>query len=205
MGTKTTIDDVWKILAELGKSQKETEDARREGEKVLRKAQQKTEKALQELTKTVNKASGDFRNKWGQFLENLVHGDLKKLLKSRNIEVVRVQPRMVYSENGKDAGDFDLVAVNGKEIVAVEVKSILTVEKVKKFLKALQKFKEYFPEFKDRIVYGGVAYLGEPQDDKAKGAAKFAKENGLFVIISPGGESNVTTISNPDDFRPKAF
>ena len=218
MGTtkKTTIDDVWEILAELGEAQKKTEEARREGEKSLREAQQrteeaqqrteeaqqKTEKAIQKLTENLNKADGDFRNKWGQFLENLVKGDLIKILKKRNITVLRVQHRMVYYENEKEAGDFDLVAVNGREIVAIEVKS---VEKVKKFIGALKRFKEYFPEYKEKIVYGGVAYLCEPENDMAESAAKFAKENGLFVIVSPGGESNVTTISNSEDFRPKAF
>ena len=202
---KTTIDDVWEILAELGEAQKKTEKARREGEKALKKAQEKTEEAIQKLTENLNKADGDFRNKWGQFLENLVKGDLVKILKKRNIEILRIQPRMVYYENEKEAGDFDLVAVNGREIVAIEVKSTLTVEKVKKFIGALKRFKEYFPEYKEKIVYGSVAYLCEPENDIAEGAVRFAKENGLFVIVSPGGESNVTTISNPEDFRPKAF
>ena len=66
-------------------------------------------------------------------------------------------------------------------------------------------FKHYFPEYKDRVIYGGVAYLCEPEDEEVQGAAKFSKENGLFVIVSPGGESNLTTISNPQGFKPTAF
>ena len=220
---KATMEEVWAAI-------KASEDARREGEKALREsqrkgeealrkaqqrteeaqqrteeAQQKTEEALQKLTENLNKASGDFTNKWGQFLENLVKGDLVKVLKERNIEVVRVQPRLVYYENEREAGDFDLVAVNGKEIVAVEVKTTLTVEKVQKFMDSLKRFKEYFPEYRDKVIYGGVAYLCEPKDEEAQSAASFSQENGLFVIVSPGGESNVTTISNPQGFKPKAF
>ena len=202
---KATMEEVWAAI-------KATEEARLRGEEALRKAQQKTEEAqqrteeaLQELTKNLNKASGDFTNKWGQFLENLVKGDLVKILKERNIEVVRVQRRLSYYKNGREAGDFDLVAVNGKEIVAVEVKTTLTVQKVQKFIDRLKMFKEYFPEYGDRTVYGGVAYLCEPENEEAKGAAKFSQENGLFVIVSPGGEPNVTTISNPQGFEPKAF
>ena len=89
--------------------------------------------------------------------------------------------------------------------MAVEVKTTLTVQKVQKFIDILKMFKEYFPEYRDRVVYGGVAYLCEPEDEEAKGAAKFSQENGLFVIVSPGGQSNMTTISNPQGFRPKAF
>ena len=189
-----------------------SEEARIRGEEALRKAQQrteeaqqKTEEALQELTKNLNKASGDFTNKWGQFLENLVKGDLVKILKGRNIKVVRVQPRLVYYENGREAGEFDLVAMNGKEVVAVEVKTTLTVKKVQKFIDKLKMFKEYFPEYRHSTVYGSVAYLCEPEDEEARGAAKFSGEHGLFVIVSPGGESNVTTISNPQGFEPTEF
>ena len=189
----------------LRKAQQRTEEARLKGEEALKEAQQKTEAALQKLTENLNKASGDFTNKWGRFLESLVKGDLVKVLKGRNIEVVRVQPRLVYYENGREAGDFDLVAVNGKEVVAVEVKTTLTVRKVQKFMDSLKRFKEYFPEYGDRVVYGGVAYLCEPEDGEAKGAAEFSQENGLFVIVSPGGESSVTTISNPRGFEPRAF
>ena len=128
-----------------------------------------------------------------------------QVLKERNIEVLRVQPRLIYYKNKREAGDFDLVAMNGKEIVVIEVKTTLTVEKVQKFIDDLKMFKDYFPEYREKIIYGGVAYLCEPEDKKAKNAAKFSEENGLFVIVSPGGKSNVTTISNPQEFRPKAF
>ena len=194
-----------KAMEASEKARLKTEQELREAQKRTEAAQQKTEAAIQRLTENLNKASGDFVNKWGKFLENLVKGDLVKLLKSWDIEVIRVQPRLVYYKNKNEVGDFDLVAMNGKEIVAVEVKTTLTVEKVEKFINSLKKFKEYFREYKDRTVYGGVAYLSEPEGEEAESAEKYAKENGLFVIVSPGGESNVTTISNPQDFKPKAF
>ena len=43
------------------------------------------------------------------------------------------------------------------------------------------------------------------KDEEAKGAAKFAQEHGLFVIVSPGGQSSVTTISNSKKFKPTEF
>ena len=186
-------------------AQQRTEEAFRVSRQEVAEAQKETEKAIRKLTENLNKASGDFVNKWGKFLENLVKGDLVKLLKDRGIEVARVQPRLVYCKDKNEAGDFDLVAMNGKEIVAVEVKTTLTVEKVEKFINSLKRFKEYFPEYKNRRIYGGVAYLSEPEGKEAKSAEEYAKENGLFVIVSPGGESNVTTISNPQGFKPKAF
>ena len=213
ISTKTaTAEEVWALIREnadgmkeLRKSQQKTEEARREGEKVLREAQQQTERALQDLTKKLDRADGQFRNKWGKFLENLVKGDLIKILEERNIEITRIQPRTKIYKNKKEIGEFDLVAKNGEEIVVIEVKSTLTIEDVQKFIHHLKRFKEYFTEDKDKIIYGGVAYLCEPEYKEARGAATYAEENGLFVIVSPGGQSNVTTISNPKDFKPKAF
>ena len=188
------------------KARREGEKERREGEKALREAQEKTEKALQQLTKNLNAANGNFNNKWGNFLENLVKGDLVKLLSKRNIKVDMVRSRLVASDStGKEVGEFDVVAMNGKEIVTVEVKTTLTKEKVEKFINKLKMFKKYFSEHRDKVLYGGVAFLCEPQDEEAESAAEYAEENGLFVILSPGGEGNVTTLSNSKDFKPKPF
>ena len=201
MATKKSItyEEVLVSFKELAEAQRRTEEARRKGEKALRES-------LQELTKNLNEASGNFNNKWGKFLENLVKGDLVKLLSERNIKVDRIQPRLVISDpNRRKVGDFDLVAMNGKEIVAVEVKTTLTKEKVEKFMNKLKMFKTYFPEYRDRVVYGGVAFLCEPESEEAAHAAEYAEESGLFVILSPGGEANMSTMSNSKDFKPKSF
>ena len=217
-----------KARREGEKARREGEKERREGEKALREAQEKTEKALresqektekalrelskslkesnQELTKNLNAANGNFNNKWGNFLESLVKGDLVKLLSKRNIKVDMVRSRLVASDSsGKEVGEFDVVAMNGKEIVTVEVKTTLTKEKVAKFINKLKMFKKYFSEHRDKVLYGGVAFLCEPQDEEAENAAEYAEENGLFVILSPGGEGNVTTLSNSKDFKPRSF
>ena len=113
---------------------------------------------------------------------------------------------MVFCDsNGREIGEFDLVAINGEEIVAVEVKTTLTKEKVEKFIDQLKMFKKYFPEYANKVIYGAVAFLCEPESQEARGAAKYSEENGLFVIMSPGGSSNVTAMSNAKDFKPKAF
>ena len=233
MATKksATAEEAWAAIEEnaegmkeLRKAQQETErgfqklqKTQEKTEKSLRESQEKTEKALRELsknlkesnrelTKNLNEANGNFNNKWGKFLESLVKGDLVKLLSERNIKVDMVRSRLVASDStGKEVGEFDVVAMNGKEIVAVEVKTTLTKEKVEKFINKLKMFKKYFSEHRDKVVMGGVAFLCEPQYEEAESAAEYAEENGLFVILSPGGESNVTTMSNSKDFKPKPF
>ena len=129
-------------------SQRKTEESQRKTEE----SQRETKKSLRELSKNLDKANGNFNNKWGTFMENLVKGNLVALLKSRSIEVVRVQPRMVYLRpDGNMRGEIDLVAINGDEIVAVEVKTTLVKENVDDFVdKKLANFKIFFPSSRTR-------------------------------------------------------
>ena len=209
--TEKTLRELSKNLKESNRElSKSLDETNRELTKNLNESNQELTKNLnesnQELTKNLNAANGNFNNKWGKFLESLVKGDLVKLLSKRNIKVDMVRSRLVaYGPNGQELGEFDLVAVNGKEIVAVEVKTALTKAKVKKSIDQLKMFRKYFPEYGDKVVYGGVAFLCEPEDEAARGAAKYAEENGLFVILSPGGEGDFSTMSNSKDFKPKAF
>ena len=117
-----TPQEVWDLLRELTKSQKETDRQMKE-----------TDRQLKELAISINKADGNFNNKWGQFMENLVAGDLVRLLNERGIEVTRIHTRMPLKlPDGTDEGDIDITAMNGIEIVAGEVKTTLTLEKLKK-------------------------------------------------------------------------
>ena len=176
-------------MKELRKVQQRTEEAQQRTEEAQQRteeSQQRTEEAPVNSPKILNQANGQFNRKWGQFLENLVKGDLVKLLAQRNIKVARVQPRLVACDsNGREIGEFDLVAINGEEIVAVEVKTTLTKEKVQKFIAQLKMFKKYFPEYANKVIYGAVAFLCEPESKEARGAAKYSEENGLFVIYVP--------------------
>ena len=93
--------------------------------------------------------------------------------------------------------EFDIIAVNGIEVVAVEVKTVLNPKEVNRFLETLQSFKLYFPDYKNKIVYAAVAYL------KSENKAHFvAEEKGLFVIRATGDSASII---NKKDFKPKSF
>ena len=203
-------------LREVAEEQKKTEAAQQKTEA----AQQKTEALTQEtrvflkdlgkkidkvnrdLGKKIDKVNGNLTNKWGKFVENLVHGDLLNLLAPWDIEVDRVQPRLVYTKFGENpGGEFDLVAVNSKELVIIEVKSTLDKGDIYRFIKKLQAFSKIpSTEYKDKIIYGGVAYL-----EVIKHADELAYEKGLFIIKAPGGECKISTITNEKGFKPTEF
>ena len=163
----------------------------------------KTDELVGKLTENIEKANGNFDNKWGLYLEKLVQGGLVKILKERGIKVERIWPRMILEgkTKGKTEGEIDLIAVNGKELVAVEVKTDLRIEYVDRFLKLLKKLKKCWPEFGDKKVYGGMAFLSCNNPE----ALDALKENGPFIIRAVGGKVDVSIIDNPEDFRPKEY
>ena len=201
---KATLEDLQEIIRDIGKSQQKTEESLREvaeAQKETEAAQQKTEIFLRDLGKKIDKVNGDLTNKWGRFIENLVEGDLVNLLAPWDIKVNNVQPNLRYSTpEGISKGEFDLVATNSTQVVVIEVKSTLKDVDIGKFIGKLKKFKEFFPGNKDKIIYGGVAYLQATRE-----ALEKAKNEGLFIIKAPGGECKISTITNEKGFKPTEF
>ena len=197
-----------RMAEQISEAQQRTEEAQQRTEEAQQRLGEKleiTQKIVKEQSKSLKRASGNFTSKWGRFLEGFVKGTLVALLQKRGIEVSRLQRRMnIPSEvPGESAGDFDLVALNGKEIVVIEVKTTLTTPKLEKFLAHLKKFKTYFSEYDDRVIYGGVAYMDTAENDEEVGER--AMEEGLFAIVAPGGDAKVAKVINPADFTPKKF
>ena len=228
---KVTVEEVWAAIRAseearlrgeeaLRESQIKTEEALRESQRKTEESQRKTEESLRqtqkevrELNKSLKEANGNFNNKWGHFLENLLEGDLVKLLNGQNIKVEEVYPRLVVKRSGVIRGEYDLVAVNGEEVVVVEVKTTLEKDHVGRFLKKLATFKERVSIHKDKTLYGAVAYMSvkKKEEDQSKefpkyaNATEMAQENGLFLIQSPGGAKDVSKIVNKEGFSPKIF
>ena len=222
---KATFEEAWGAIKALAEAQKRTEDVQQQTEAALKetqasvretqKAQRKTEKFLVELGGNLDKANGNFNNKWGSFLENFVSGNLVDLLRDRGIKVRRINKNvLVYRKDGSIKAEYDLVALNGTEAVVIEVKTTLSGEDVKKFLGKLKDFRENCPKLAwNRAIYGGIAYLGIADDSRKQeiqevakiSPNEYAKREGLFLIQSPGGDAKVSIIVNEKNFRPKAF
>ena len=169
----------------------------------MRKAQLKTEKALQELKASLDKAAGDFRRKWGEFMENLVGGDLEGLLRGRGIPAAEVKTRVTWTgDDGVKKAEYDLVALGGDAAVVVEVKTTLTKDNVTKFLAKLALFRGRFAAYRGLRILGGVAFLGT---GGGGGVAEFAEEAGLFAIRSPGGGPGLAVVRNKPGFTPREF
>ena len=193
-----------KETQELRELQKETDRQMKETDRQMKETD-KQFKELKEFLKEqsikLDKANGNFDNKWGAFIESLIAGDLVSLLKEQGIPVREFESRKyLYRENRTVLGEYDLIAHNGESVVVTEVKSTLTKGKVDKFITKLHKFKKYRRFDPNKKIFGAMGFL-EAED----GSVEYAEEKGFFVIRSPEGEFKVSRIVNSKGFKPRVF
>ncbi len=186
---------------QMKEANEETRQQMKESDLRMEKANAETRRQIAETNKSLKKAKDLFETKWGCLVESLVAGKLLQLLNERGIEVGRISQRAECSYKREDGQiqqkEFDIIAVNGDEVVAVEVKTTLTPGKVSYFVESLHDFRKYFKEYANKSIYGAVAYLRS--DSKAH---VFAQRQGLFVIRATGDSASLI---NTKDFKPKAF
>ena len=195
MSATPQVKEIWDIIKETNK-QINTLSVETDKLRASQKATDEQIKATNEQMKRtdikLDKFIGDTGNRWGKLGENLVKGSLVERLKERGIKVNGV------TTNAKKGGvEFDIIALNGKEIVVVEVKATLDPSDVDKFKKNIQQFKILWPEFKKKTVYGAMAFLLKSN----RQAESLAEKEGFFVISATGD----VIIKNEKDFKPKVF
>jgi hypothetical protein len=162
----------------------------------LRESQRETAEQMQETDRRLKKAEDLFTTQWGKLMQSLVRGDLVRLLDGRGIGV-RSLAHQTLARRGGESYEVDIVAVNGEEIVVVEVKTTLRPEDVRRFRSKLGRFKEWWSEYRDRKVYGAMAFL-----QAADGVALHAERQGFFVIRATGDSASIV---NAEDFEPRVF
>ena len=219
-----TPEEIWEILREVSEGQKETDRQMKETDRQMKETDRQmketdrqikeTDRIIKENAKatdqkfqeTAEQMKGTdrrlkaldklYNGQWGKLMESLVEGDLVKMLKERGIDV-RQTSRNLKNEGGERNWEFDLLAVNGDEVVVVEVKTMLKVRDVDHFLNKLGDFKELVSYHKDKKVYGAVAYLKADQSSNI-----YAEKQGLFVIRATGSSAKIV---NDEGFKAKKF
>jgi len=180
-----TFEKVWKMFQETDRKFQETD------EKI-----KKTSDQIRETSREITRLERQFTSMWGKLVESLVEGDLIRLLNERGIAVERTHQRVSGKRKGQNF-EFDIIAVNGDEIVVVEVKTTLKSDHIIHFISKLGHVREWLSEFHDKKIYGAVAFIHTEENVIAH-----AQKCGLLVIRATG---NSASIINENDFSPKNF
>ena len=177
-----SFEKVWLMFQETDKKFQETD-------RLLSEKFKETDKKLNKLERL-------FTSQWGKLVESLVEKDVITILNQRGIDVTDTIKRRSGRRDGVDY-EFDIIAINGTEIVIVEVKTTLRPEDIRDFVDKLKQAKKWMPEYSEKKVYGAVAFISEDA-----GTAAMAEKNGLFVIRATGDSARIV---NGNTFIPKSW
>ena len=175
---------------------KREEERRLEAAKLEKERKAELDKITKEMRRRTNKLDELFTSQWGKLVEALVDGKIVEILNERRIKVEQTSQRCEGVYQGKTQ-EIDILAINGEEIVAIEVKTTLRPEDVGVFEDKLKVLKLWMRHYADKKVYGAVAYIRADA-----GSAELAAKRGLFVIKAVGDSARLT---NADGFKPRTF
>ncbi|ARI79621.1 DUF3782 domain-containing protein [Microcystis sp. LEGE 00066] len=207
----TTSEDVWQILAELATAQAELTAAQKETDKQLKETdlilkevsqqqkenaqqQKKTDRQLKELGQQI----GELGAKFGSFTEGLALPSMETILRQR-FGMKVVSPSVRASEDGKNL-EIDVLAYTNGELntaYIVEVKSHAREESITQLKSILQRFRSFFPEHKDKKLYGILAAVHVSPELREK-----ILQEGFYVARI---HDQVFELDIPDNFQPRPY
>ena len=214
----TTSEDVWRLLAELTAAQKETDRQLKETDRQLKEVsqqQKETELLLKEVSqqqkenaqqqketdkqlKELGKQIGGLGAKFGSFTEGLALPSMETILRQRfGMEVI--SPSVRASKEGQHLKIDVLAYSNGQLNTAyiVEVKSHAREESITQLKSILQRFRRFFPEHKDKKLYGILAAVDLSPELREK-----ILQEGLYVAQI---HDQVFELDIPDNFPPQTY
>ena len=195
----TTYEEILQLFREVAESQKETErkfqetDRKfQETERLLKEQSQETDRKIKKMANTVDKLG----NRLGDYIEDAVRSVAVRLFRERGIEVHEVHQN-ITAQRANEGIEVDLLVVNDTDVIAIECKSLLSVDDVNEHRERLDKLKRLLPKYADSRVLGAVTAMVIPEN-----VAQYAYRQG-FYVIGQSGEQLV--IRNDERFQPKVW
>ncbi|GAB6391097.1 MAG: hypothetical protein MdMp014T_0470 [Treponematales bacterium] len=170
-----TFEDVWAIFREtdarLDKRIRET-DAR------IAKMSAETDARIAELSKNI----GGVNNTLGKLTEEMVAAKVLKLFQNLGYEVGKAGRNIRFYKGSKRLAEIDIFLENGEVVVAVEVKTSLTVRDVNVHKERICSIRGYMDERGDKRKIIGAAAGGVVPDD----VREYAQQQGFYVLVQSG-------------------
>jgi hypothetical protein len=162
--------------------------------KEVSQQQKKTDKQLKELGQQI----GGLGAKFGSFTEGLALPSMETILRQRfGMEVV--SPSVRVSKDGQHLEIDVLAYANGNLNTAyvVEVKSHAREDSIIQLKSILQRFRTFFPEHKDKQLYGILASVDMSPELRQK-----TLQEGFYVARI---QDQVFELDTPDNFQPQGY
>ena len=175
-------------FAELKESQAETDRLIKATDRqIAANAEQmaKTDRKIEKIGDMV----GGLSNNTGLFAEEYFYQSIdrgEKVLMGEKFDKLIKSKIMEDDENNKTKGELDMILINGKCLIIIEVKFRVRDKHVDNVKKKIKPFRERFPEYKNHKIYLGLASM--VFDDEI---ADKCMNNGIAVIRQVGGNVEI--------------
>jgi len=223
MSTPVTIEDIYKIFQKsqeefdrrMAESDRRAAEAKAESDRRAAEADRRAAEAdriaaeskaendrrkreIDQQLKELGKQIGGLGAKFGSFTEGLALPSMQKILGDRfGMEVI--SPSVRVSKLGQHL-EIDVLAYadsNINQAYVVEVKSHPREDSITQLKAILNKFRDFFPEHKDKQVYGIIAAVDLPDNLKDK-----ILQEGIYVARISDDTFEMAT---PDNFCPRVW
>jgi hypothetical protein len=176
------------------KSRIETEKLRSEIDQIIKNLSIESEKTDQQL-KQLGKLVGGMGNSNGEMAEEYFYNSFKVDKTFANERYIKVRRNQIYRKDEIEA-EFDLVLLNGKSAVLIEVKYNAKPDNIskEKIISRIEYFKLLYPECKNFNIYLGVAAMSFKKGLEAE------LHNAGIATIRPVGKKMVKFDKNVKTF-----
>jgi hypothetical protein len=184
-------------MQETDQKMQETDRKMQETGRIMQETDRKLQESARQI-KELGKQIGGLGEKFGSFTEGLALPSMTKILSERfGMEVV--SPSVRVKKQG-EAMEIDVLAYANSDIneaYVVEVKSHAREESISQLQTILERFRRFFPEHKDKTVYGILAAI-DVSDELRERILKA----GFYVARI---HDQLFDLDVPANFKPKAY
>ncbi|MEO0145142.1 MAG: hypothetical protein ABIL52_04875 [candidate division WOR-3 bacterium] len=160
-----------------------------------RKRAEEDRKKIENLTKAIS----DLNGIWSDYTEKVILDGFENAAKEYGLEIIRpvVKPSSIKTKDG-DNYEIDGLAVGRDFVIIIETKTTVRENSLKQLEKNINRFLEFYPEYRNYKLYGAIAGIKISEDIK-----NLAEKKGFFVIEHKDGKD--VRILNSKNFKPKDF
>ncbi len=153
---------------------------------------------MRQQNREMNRKWGEIANKLGTITEDLVAPSLPRIINEEfSLEVFDLMVRRKRKLKDGIVREYDAIAVTEEHVFINYTKSALRSVDIDFFVKDIQEFRDFLPEYKDKRLIGVAASLYVDE-----GVIRYAENIG-FMVISVGDQ--LMEVKNKKGFKPKEW
>ncbi|MEO0197881.1 MAG: hypothetical protein ABIL78_08280 [candidate division WOR-3 bacterium] len=176
---------------------KRAEEYEKQREKEHKEAMERLTK-LEETTRNLSKSISDLNDIWSDYTEKIILDGFENAAKEYGLEIIQEPAKPPKRKIGDKDYEIDGLVVGRDFVIIIETKTTVRENSLKQLEKNINRFLEFYPEYRNYKLYGAIAGIKISEDIK-----NLAEKKGFFVIEHKDGKD--VKILNSKDFKPKDF